>query len=134
MSGFGSRQHFVAALKCAIPLLELHGHVDRMCRFGAEQKPVTAPAVEAPKEQMAAKPEAPAITPPPVVLAPSGAPTPEATASNAMPLAATAPTPKIVSFAPAAPVPPAENEQVKQLNAELERARQQIQPTFPFLG
>ena len=89
---------------------------------------VVAPTTTEPQGATpAAKPEAPAITPPPVVLAPSGAPTPEATASNAMPLAATAPTPKIVSFAPAAPVPPAENEQVKQLNAELERARQQIQ-------
>jgi Tfp pilus assembly protein PilF len=89
---------------------------------------VAAPTTTEPQGATpAAKPEAPAITPPPVVLAPSGAPTPEATASNAMPLAAAAPTPKIVSFAPAAPVPPAENEQVKQLNAELERARQQIQ-------
>ncbi len=90
-------------------------------KVGAPAAPETPPAAPAPT------PEAPAIPHTPVVLAPSAAPTPEITTSNALPLAAAAPTPKVISFAPAAPVPPAENEQVKQLNTELERARQQIE-------
>ncbi len=83
-------------------------------------------APETPTAAPAPQPEAPAIVPPPVVLAPPAAPAPETT-SNALPLAVAAPGPKIITMTPAAPVPPAEAEQVKQLNGELERARQQIE-------
>jgi flagellar biosynthesis chaperone FliJ len=70
----------------------------------------------------APKPEAPAITPPPVVLAPpSAAPAPETTNATPPPL-------RVRSYHhDPCGSRAAENEQVKQLNAELERARQQIQ-------
>ncbi len=81
-------------------------------------KEEAAPAAESQPTAATAKPETPAITAPPVVLAPSAAP---ASTTNELPTAA-APGPKVITMAPAV-----ENEPVKELNAELERAREQIQ-------
>ncbi|MGA2604538.1 MAG: hypothetical protein ABSG14_09945, partial [Verrucomicrobiia bacterium] len=81
---------------------------------GAAAAPQSQPPIAVPKV------ETPAITPPPIVLAPPVTPAPEPTTNALSPAAV--PGPKIITMAP-----PAENEQVKELNAELERARQQIQ-------
>jgi len=89
-----------------------------------------AVATEAPPAAAPPKAEAPAVAPAPLVLAPPPSTSSETQLTTAIPLAETPAAPPSSAAAPGPKVitmPSAENEQVKQLNAELERAKQQIQ-------
>ena len=97
--------------------------------LAALQPKVGTPAAP---EMLASKPEAPAIGPSSIALPiPAEAVTGTVQSAWAQPVSSTTNAPVRCSVAkvitmPAAPTP-AENEQVKQLTAELERARQQVQ-------